>query len=520
MKSTGKPEEQDGGGRIDQQPGTEAANLMELQLAISSQAMDVEVAIPELSQTEMEARMRAVTMVEVDNPQLPPLDDWATPTPTEDGLPTVTVDMFGAEGLLSEVNQEQDLVSLLQDDGEISAMLPPPPVRPISASDPHVEVTPTVGEEKKKRSPRQPAEDIANPGPGDIEDVNPPNIVVEPPPVDEEVPAQRKRRSSRIADLSTEEAQPSERPEDNAIIQPPAAAEELPASFELPEVTAKPPKKKRKVSRLLMDGVTMLSGATIKAQLDDPGDLLREEMFHPPSFRAKGEEQLISGPGRVIKGVLAGLWQDGVLATNYDWPEESVLEEELSEANPELNPTVTMEQEIPDDVSEIRAAHGAGEAVGEANLSQNENVQASAAAKNILQDLELPSEVSLAVPPLQDLPVFPEVLGAVSPERFPQQDEGPAPPVSPLLAAQLDLQDRLDDSDISRSVLDQIQDILQSGHTGAFANLVESVVPTQPTRKDVAKMFHSLLVLEKKGEIKMDQDKEEEGFYAAITVRI
>ena len=142
-----------------------------MDLQVTMEAMEVEVDIPELSQTEMEARMRAVTLVEVDNPQLPPLDDWATPT--EDGLPRITVDMFGAEELLPDVNQE--LASVLHDEGDLSAMVPPPPVRPRgSASDPHVEVTPTVQEEKKKRSPRQPAEDIANPG--DIEDVNPPNI--------------------------------------------------------------------------------------------------------------------------------------------------------------------------------------------------------------------------------------------------------------------------------------------------------------------------------------------------------
>ena len=196
-----------------------------------------------------------MTLVEVDNPQLAPQDDWATPT--EEDLPRVTLEMLGSEGLLPGV--EQELGSVLQEEGEVSAMMPPPPVRPSSASDPHVEVTPTVQEEKKRKSPRQPAEDL-----------NPPDIVVDPPAVEveTEAPVQRKRRSSRMADLSMEE---------NAVIQPPPAPEDLPDSFELPEVTAKPPKKKkRKLGRICVDESTQLSIDTIKAQMADYQDLLRE----------------------------------------------------------------------------------------------------------------------------------------------------------------------------------------------------------------------------------------------------
>ena len=47
-KSSGKSDDQEGG-EIDQQPGAEAANQMEIQVAISSQAMEVELNIPELN---------------------------------------------------------------------------------------------------------------------------------------------------------------------------------------------------------------------------------------------------------------------------------------------------------------------------------------------------------------------------------------------------------------------------------------------------------------------------------------
>ena len=520
-KSSGKSDGQEGG-EIDQQPGAEAANQMEIQVAISSQAMEVELNIPELSQTEMEARRRAVTMVEVDNPLVAPLDDWATPT--EDELPRGTLDMFGATGLLPDVLPDE-LASVLHEEVDLSAMVPPPPVRPTSASDPNVEITPTVQEEKKKRSPRQPAEDIANPG--DIEDIIPPDIVVEPPVVDEEVPVQKKRKSSRIADLSMEEAQPGENLKDNAIIQPPAAAEEgeLPVSFELPEVTSKPPKKKkRKMSRLPVDETTQLPTAVIKGQMEDPGDLLRE-MDYPPSSRIRAMRKLsdLSGPGRALKGVLAAFWQEEVTATrrfseeNFDWPEVAVLEEEL--------PVDLLDVPPFQDVSDIRAAVGAGETVGEANLSQADTDQPSAVTKDILQNLELPPEVQpqdqdgdfLAGHSVQDLPVFPDV--ATSPQRDLQQDDGPAPPLSPLLTDQLDLFTRPDDLVESSSVLAQIQAMLEPGQTRDFHSLVESGAPTQPTRREAAKMFRSLLVLEKTEHVRMDQEeKEEEGFYAPITV--
>ena len=519
--------DQPGQAEIDHQPGAGAANQVqvELQLDINSQDMDLVLDIPDLTQTEMETRRKAVTMMEVDNPQRRPLDDWSTPT--DDDLPRITLDMFGAGGLLPDVfpDVQQELGSVLHDDGDLSLM-PPPPVRPTSASDPHVEVTPTLQEEKKRRSPMQPVEDIADPG--NMEDLNPPDIVVDPPVVDAEVEAQ----AQRLADVSMEDLQP----EMNGIIQPPAPAapEDLPVSFELLEVTSNPPKKKkRKLSRLQVDETTQLPMDVIKTQMVDYGDLLREREEEIPkaaSWRLRGGERLTSGPGRALKGVLAAGWQEELAATrrlqqeNYDWPEESLeleQEEELAGANPELNPT--MEQEIPDDVSEIRANLGAGETVGEVNLSQTDNVQASAAAKDVLQHLELPPEVQLQdgdfldLPPVQDLPVFPDVPS--SPLRVGQQDEGPAPPLSPQLAAQLDLLTRPDDSVVSSSVLDHIQALLQPGQTRTLPSLVESGTAAQPTRREAAKMFHSLLVLEKREEVRMDQEDEEgDGFYTTISV--
>ena len=101
-------------------------------------------------------------------------------------------------------------------------MMPPPPVRPTSASDPHVEVTPTVQEEKKRRSPLLPAEDIADPG--NMYDINPPEVVVEPPQVDTEVDAQ----AQPVADVTMEE------PQVNAVIPPDSLSRQLPETHKPP----------------------------------------------------------------------------------------------------------------------------------------------------------------------------------------------------------------------------------------------------------------------------------------------
>ena len=477
---------------------------MDIQLAINPEDMEVVLDIPELSQEELEARRRAVTLVEVDNPQLAPQDDWFTPSETD--LPRVTVEEIGSGGLLPAVDQDllpavdqdllptmdQELGSFLPDE-DPSVMMPPPPVRPTSTSDPHVEVTPSLQEEKKRKSPRQPAEDIANPG--NLEDLNPPDIVVDPP-----------------AEVGETEGLGA-----HAIIQPPPSPVELPDSFELPEVSAKPPKKKRrKLGRLCVDETTQLSMDSIKSQLADFSDLQREREF--PATRGRSGQQLLSGSGRALKGGLASFWEGELAATrrfaqdNFDWSEEAAVEEEMAEVDL---------LQIPDDVSEIRA-HGAAETIGEANLSSADNVEASTVNNNnILPDLELPPEVELQgvdelpLPLPQDPPVFPELLG--SPERVGQLEEGPMLPLSPLLADQLDLLARPDDSEVSSSVQGQVEALLQSGEAKTFPSIVDSVGPSQPTRRDVAVLFRSLLVLEKREEIQMDQE-EEEGFYATISV--
>ena len=142
---------------------------------------------------------------------------------------------------------------------------------------------------------------------------------------------------------------------DNSIIQPPAAEEE-PASFELPDVSIsnqpKPPrKKKRKVNHSGRDQVKTLPSAVIKEQVADYEDTLREDDRVGVS-RSLDPEQLFQRPGRAVKGPrLDRIWTEKPTG-DFDWPELPVLPVEEEEV-PERAELDVPGQDFPEDVSEI-----------------------------------------------------------------------------------------------------------------------------------------------------------------------
>ena len=105
---------------------------------------------------------------------------------------------------------------------------------------------------------------------------------------------------------------------------------------------------------------------------------------------------------------------------------------------------------------------------------------------------------------LQDVgAVFaPDVLPGLADGDLPQADVG-----------LLDFPTRPDDSLDSRPVLDQIDSMFEEDNTQDLASILGSV---GPARKEAAKMFRQLLVLEKKEAIRIDQDPED--FYGTTTV--
>ena len=107
------------------------------------------------------------------------------------------------------------------------------------------------------------------------------------------------------------------------------------------------------------------------------------------------------------------------------------------------------------------------------------------------------------IPGLADVDLIQDVGAAFAPGDIP----GPAD------VGLLDFPTRPDDSLDSRPVLDQIDSMFEEDNTKDLASVLGSV---GPARKEVAKMFRQLLVLEKKEAIRMDQDPED--FYGATTV--
>ena len=99
----------------------------------------------------------------------------------------------------------------------------------------------------------------------------------------------------------------------------------------------------------------------------------------------------------------------------------------------------------------------------------------------------------------QDVSGFPALVPD-SPERVLQQG-GPFP------LAQMDVSNRGDDS------MDQMESMIEVGETKPFLSFLDSV---NPSRKEVARMFCHLLVLEKREVLGTEQEPEE--FYGAITV--
>ena len=525
------PDEADGGngGGIDVPARDKGAQQVAVEMVLPSQDMEVEVAIPELTTSEMEVRRRAVTLREVDCPKW--VDDWDS-TLGSDVLPQGTVD---------QLLQPQDLLALPEDDTFLqengSVMIPGPPVRPTAASDPRLsEETPTLQEERRKRPSRQPAPDIEM-----EEDINPP-VMVDIQPQDEDV------------NLVPVDIVPVDVGADNSVIQPPAVEEE-PASFQLPDVSVsdqpKPPRKKRKTTHFQMDEVKSLSGAFIKGQMISYKDTLRED-DRVSQGRSMELEQLFQHPGRgVRRSALDRIWTQRLTEVKttsdvgYDWSELPMDEEEVpegvelnvpdqdvtenasvirdrahnvmeQEAVPEIDLLQVPGLDVPDDVSAIREQEqeelpafgpsspgGKRREAGEDGSVLTPSIQISSPGKDDgqgLDQLHLPVNPEDGEPVQADVGPLQDLLADVDPV---QADVGPLQ----------DLPSRPDDSVDVIPVLDHIDSMFREDSTKDLASVLESV---GPARKDVAKMFRQLLVLEKKGAIRMVQDPED--FYGATTV--
>ena len=333
-----------------------------------------------LEPEEVSARQRAVTMVEAD---LPPRveDEWSFSTGPDRQL--VIPDVEEMEEMRSifddpsTTNQSTDhpathteamdvddpkspengLQSLLHpgDTEHVNPEIAAPPIKPRFGSNPRIEVTPSLNEERESRIshvfiiPEQPNMDV--------EDTNLTNDVFRPPPdteEDEQLPA------VQITDTEVHYVQDAapivQLPADGNPHQPAAVErEESPRSMELSPVKAVPKKRKRKAAPCIhVDQETQIPGDRIKAQMENYDDLLRPKedeaarIQRPRTIRI--DDRRIVYPRRLAK-YLQSLFMDAQKdAANtggyFDWEEEDHPQLDLS---PDVAPEVPAQ-----DVSEMR----------------------------------------------------------------------------------------------------------------------------------------------------------------------
>ena len=214
-----------------------------------------------LEPEEVSARQRAVTMVEAD---LPPRieDEWSFSNGPDQQLviPDVEAmeemrnifdDPAGNPAVQTEAMEVDEpnlpdagLHSLLQPTGQddVNSDIAAPPIKPRYGSNPRIEVTPAITEERQSRI--SPVLNIPEQPNMDVDDTNLVNDVFRPPDTDQEEQLPAVQIPDFVVTEAPDDAAPIVHPPADADLQPPALVEreESPQSMELSPVK-KVPKK-------------------------------------------------------------------------------------------------------------------------------------------------------------------------------------------------------------------------------------------------------------------------------------
>merc|ERR1719154_604357 len=228
-----------------------------------------------------------------------------------------------------------------------------PPVKPRIGSNPRIEVTPAITEEKQSRI--YPVINIPEQPNMDVDDTN---LVIDVfrPPQDQEEQLPAVQIPDIVVDEVPDEVAPIVHPPVDADPQPPAEREESPQSMELSLVKKVPKKRKRKAAPCIhVDQETQIPGDQVKAQMENYNDLLRPRedeaaRIQRPRFI---EDKRIVYPRRLgesLQSLFMDAEKNGASAeSHYDW------EEEQEEVQPQLDLPQNVAPEVPaQDVSEMR----------------------------------------------------------------------------------------------------------------------------------------------------------------------
>ena len=321
-----------------------------------------------LEPEEVSARQRAVTMVEAD---LPPRieDEWSFSNGPDQQLVIPDVeemeemrsifdvvittnhpaDRPAAQTAAMEVDDQNlpdvGLHSLLHPPGQddVHSDIAAPPIKPRYGSNPRIEVTPAITEERQSRI--SPVLSVPEQPNMDVDDSIPVNDVFRP-----EIP-------DIVVDDAPDDAAPIVHPPADADPQPPALVEreESPQSMELSPVKKLPKKRKRKAAPCIhVDQETQIPGDRVKAQMENYNDLLRpkeNEAARIQRPRTINDKSIVYPRrlGESLKSLFTDAEKDGASTEgHYDWEEEEEIQPQL-----DLPPDFSLE--VPaQDVSEMR----------------------------------------------------------------------------------------------------------------------------------------------------------------------
>jgi len=523
-----------------------------------------------LEPEEISARQRAVTMVEAD---LPPRieDEWSFSNGTD--LPMVpdieaieemrsifdepvTTNPPPTAGNIANAQTEamelddprlhaDDLNSILHPGGQddVNSDIAAPPVKPRIGSNPRIEVTPAITEERQSRI--SPVHIIPEQPNMDVDDTSVVNDVFRPP------------------DMAQGEEQPYVPDDNGPVIHPPEDVP-LPAvevgrgeslsSMELSPVRSVPKKRKRKaVLCIHVDQETQIPGDQVKAQMQNYTDLLRPQEDETARISRPrmitGNDKKIEYP-RVLGNELNSLLmeaQDECANTdgNYYWDEEI---QPPMDPPPEVEPDDAQTLEVPPrDVSEMRDEsnlrresfnessvlnpqgnlHSTMVDAGEVSTAKPqedilmEDIQEESHQDGLLQPPV--GEPILSPPRVMEAGLVLDPLPVLSPSRnvtVPEQEEEGAPAAAPGNITSptgydeftQGLSQRFPEVGTVDEGFDETTSTLAFGEAlksriggrkeGRFSDLVDDNM----SRRDVAKTFLQMLVSNKQQRVEVTQD--------------
>jgi len=513
-----------------------------------------------LEPAEITARQRAITMVEVDLPQRIE-DEWSFSNGTDqlmvpnlDALeemrtifdaPMASNDVVPTESMEVDDNRdpEEALRSILNPGGQndVSSYIAAPPVKPRIGSNPRIEVTPAITEERPSRI--SPVHNIPEQLNMDVDDTNLGNDVFRPPNLEGELQPDVQIPDVMVTEIPDDVAAPIAHPPETD--DPVEVRRGESPSMELSPVRNVSKKRKRKALCIHVDEETQIPGDQIKAQMQDYNNLLRPKEGDTARIL---RPRVVNGHKVVYPRNIAGksfisLFKEAEQAGaktegHYDWEEDVQPPMNLGPVGPALEIPAQEVSEMRDD-SLLRRESSFNESsilnpqgnLHSTMISQNDPSNAKPEEDTRMEVIPEDSVQTGQLQPPVDGPIlspsrrFEEDSNQIpvpSPQRnatFPEQEDdavaiAPGNITSPTGYEEFSqgLSQRIPEASTIDEGFDETINTLAFGEAlrtriggrkeGFFSNLVDADMD----RRDVAKTFLQMLVSNKQEKVDVTQD--------------